>query len=138
MAVDNHEGFIDMEHTRRANATEENPFPHLAECLPTGISAVLADKGFASAANRETLAQKGVADFIMHKASRGKPLAPWWSALNKMIGRVRYKVERAFGTLKRQFSMACARYIGFAQVHAQMVMAAINFNLLKAANRLVF
>ena len=137
VAVDSHEGYIDVVHTRPANEAEVSQFPHLVECLPPGVSGVLADKGFASAANRETLAQKGLADFIMHKASRGKPLAPWWSALNKMIGRVRYKVERAFGTLKRQFGMARARYMGFAQVHAQMVMAAINFNLLKAANRLV-
>ncbi|WP_428542396.1 hypothetical protein [Profundibacter sp.] len=38
--------------------------------------------------------------------------------------------------MKRLFGLQRARYFGRARVHAQMVMAAIAQNLLKAANRI--
>ena len=40
----------------------------------------------------------------------------------------------AFGTMKRLFGLHRARYFGRAKTHAQLAMAAIGQNLLKAAN----
>ncbi|MDG2403498.1 MAG: hypothetical protein P8M25_00630, partial [Paracoccaceae bacterium] len=41
-----------------------------------------------------------------------------------------------FGTMKRLFGLHRARSFGVAKTHAQMVMAAISQNLLKAANKI--
>ena len=45
-------------------------------------------------------------------------------------------VEQCFGTMKRLFGLHRARYFGVARTHAQLAMAAIGQNLLKAANRI--
>jgi IS5 family transposase len=67
---------------------------------------------------------------------RGHPGHPLLKAFNKKIGAVRFKVEQAFGTMKRRFHLARARYFGTAQVQAQMCWAALGMNLLKAHRKL--
>ncbi|MBT6925129.1 MAG: hypothetical protein HN984_02735, partial [Marinovum sp.] len=47
-----------------------------------------------------------------------------------------FRVEGCFGTMKRLFGLHRARYLDVAKTHAQMVMAAIGQNLLKAANKI--
>uniref|UniRef100_UPI000373807E transposase n=1 Tax=Brachymonas chironomi TaxID=491919 RepID=UPI000373807E len=44
--------------------------------------------------------------------------------------------EQAFGTMKRRFNLARARYFGAAKVQAQMCWAALGMNLLKAHRKL--
>ena len=51
-------------------------------------------------------------------------------------GAIRFKVEQAFGTMKRRFNLARARYFGVAKVQAQMCWAALGMNLLKAHRKL--
>ena len=55
---------------------------------------------------------------------------------NKLISKQRFRVEQSFGTMKRLFWLHRARYFGLAKTHAQMVMAAISLNLLKATNKI--
>ena len=55
---------------------------------------------------------------------------------NKLISKQRFRVEGCFGTMKRLFGLHRARYFGVAKTHAQLVMAAISQNLLKAANKI--
>jgi len=52
---------------------------------------VKADKGYASAANRQALKDRGFKDSIMHKATKDKPLTVWQSKFNQLICRTRYK-----------------------------------------------
>ena len=77
-----------------------------------------------------------MADLIQHKGAKGKPLAPILKKLNTVIGGLRFKVEQAFGTMKRKFHLARARYFGTAKVQAQMCWAALGMNLLKAHRKL--
>ncbi|MDD3765172.1 MAG: transposase [Nevskiales bacterium] len=74
--------------------------------------------------------------FPQYRAARNRPLQSWQKMINRLISRVRYKVERAFGTMKRQFGLNRARYFGVRKTEAQFAYAAINMNLLKAANKL--
>jgi len=53
-----------------------------------------------------------------------------------MISKHRFRIQQCFGTMKRLFGLHRARYFGGAKTHAQMVMAAISQNLLKAANKI--
>ena len=72
----------------------------------------------------------------MRKAARNRPLRQSEKRFNKQISKRRFRVEQCFGTMKRLFGLHRARYFGVAKTHAQMVMAAISQNLLKAANKI--
>ena len=97
---------------------------------------MLADKGYASAANREYLKNKGIGDLIQFKGSRSHPVHPLQTRMNRAIATLRYKVEQGFGTMKRRFHLGRARYFGAAKTQAQMAWAALGLNLLKAMRKL--
>ena len=127
------EGFIEKVHTTPANKGESPEF----ETMVAGSKAkrVLADKAYASAKNRDLLKGK-YRDGILHKAVRGCPLRPSQKRFNKLISKQRFRIEQCFGTMKRLFHLSRARYFGQSKVHAQITMAAIGQNLLKAANKI--
>lgn len=127
------EGFIETVHITPANAAECKPF----EAMIAGANAqrILADKAYASKVNRASLKGR-YRDGIMRKAARGRPLRPSEKRFNRLICKRRFRVEQTFGTLKRLSGLQRARYFGVAKTHAQMAMAAISSNLLKAANRI--
>ena len=127
------EGFIDHVHTKPANCAESPEFGHMI----TGANAqrILADKAYASRANRAAL-QGRHRDGIMRKAARNRPLRGSEKRFNSLISKRRFRVEQCFGTMKRLFGLHRARYFGVDRTHAQLAMAAIGQNLLKAANRI--
>ena len=135
-AVDSEDGYVEHVQVRPANEAEITRLPDIVDALKPGVVAVLADKGYASKANRQFLQERGIGDLIQHKGSRGHPLHPLYSQFNKKIGAIRFKVEQAFGTMKRRFNLARARYFGTAKVQAQMCWAALGMNLLKAHRKL--
>lgn len=96
---------------------------------------MLADKAYASKANRARLRGKH-RDAIMRKAARNNPLRASQKRVNKLISKRRFRVEQCFGTMKRLFGLHRARQFGVAKTHAQLAMAAIAQNLLKAANKI--
>ena len=135
-AVDSEDGYVEHVQVHPANEAEINKLPEIVEALSPGIEAVLADKGYASKANRQWLAERGIGDLIQHKGSAGKPVHALLKQFNKQIGSIRFKVEQAFGTMKRRFHLGRARYFGTAKVQAQMCWAALGMNLLKAHRKL--
>ena len=127
------EGFIDKVHATPANCAESPEFGHMI--AGANAQRVLADKAYASKANRATLRGKH-RDGIMRKAARGRPLRASEKRFNKLISKRRFRVEQCFGTMKRLFGLHRARYFGVAKAHAQLALAAIGQNLLKAANKI--
>ena len=127
------EGFVTKVHTTAANKGESPEFATMID----GAKAqrVLADKAYASKANRDMLRSRH-RDGIMRKAVRGRPLRASEKRFNKLISKRRFRVEQCFGTMKRLFGLHRARYFGLAKTHAQLAMAAIGQNLLKAANKI--
>ena len=127
------EGFIDKVHATPANRAESPGFGTMIE----GAKAqrILADKACAARANRAAL-QGRHRDGIMRKAARNRPLRASGKRFNKLISKRRFRVEQCFGTMKRLFGLDRARYFGLAKTHAQLAMAAISQNLLKAANKI--
>ena len=132
------EGFVTKVHTTPANKGPANKgeSPAFATMID-GAKAqrVLADKAYASKANRDMLRSRH-RDGIMRKAVRGRPLRASEKRFNKLISKRRFRVEQCFGTMKRLFGLHRARYFGLAKTHAQLAMAAIGQNLLKAANKI--
>jgi IS5 family transposase len=96
--------------------------------LPEHI-ALFADKGYASAKNRELLKTRKLKDRILKRAVKGKPLTGREKQFNKLVGKVRYKVERVFASIRRWFSSENARYRGLAKTHTQHLMEAMAYNL---------
>ena len=133
--VDTEDGYVEHVQAHPANQAEVNKLPEIVDRLVAEVAkpaAVLADKGYASQANRDHLAEHGIVDLIQHKGTRGHPVHPLRRKFNSVIATLRYKVEQAFGTMKRQFHLARARYFGVAKTQAQMAWAALGMNLLKA------
>jgi transposase, IS5 family len=138
-AVDSQDGYVDHVEVHPANEAEVNKLPGVVQALTDqGIKpkALLADKGYASKANREHLKANEICDLIQFKGSRGHPVHPLQTQMNKAIATLRYKVEQAFGTMKRRFGLGRARYFGAAKTQAQMAWAALGMNLLKALRKL--
>ena len=117
------EGFVDKVYTTPANVGESPQFGTMIK--GSNAQRVLADKAYASKANRAALKGKH-RDGILHKAVRGRPLRQSQKRFNKLISKQRFRVEQCFGTMKRLFGLHRARYFGVAKTHAQMVMAAIS------------
>lgn len=128
------EGFIDRVHTTPANKGESPEFKTMVE----GAKArrIMADKAYASKDNRAYLSAQNHRDGILHRAARGRPLRASEKRFNKLISKQRFRIEQCFGTMKRLFGLARARYFGLAKTHAQLAMAAIGQNLIKAANKI--
>jgi len=73
----------------------------------------------------------------MHKATKKHKLTDREQAVNKTISKVRYKVERTFGSLHRWFGAGIARYVGLQKTHAQHIMESIAYNLYRAPGIIV-
>ena len=68
----------------------------------------------------------------MYKAARNRPLKAAEKVINQKISRFRGKVERAFGTLKRDYGLFRCRYLGRVKTELQFMLSATAFNLKKA------
>jgi IS5 family transposase len=126
------QGYVEKVAVTPANVSESRYFEKAIEGVET--SRYYADKGSASAENRAILKKKGVKSGIMYSAYKNKPLGHWQKVFNKLVSRVRFKVEQAFGTLKRRFKFTKTSYFGTEKVLGQCLLKAIAFNLLKAVN----
>lgn len=133
--ADAHDGFIEKVEVTPANKSEVQQLASIVAGTKSGRR-LFADKGYASADNRQKLRAAQLKDGIMHKASRGKPLTRWQKKFNRLVSHQRFRIEQAFGTLKRRFQFYRASYIGQAKVLGQMLLKAICFNLLKAVNKI--
>ena len=99
--------------------------------LPKHI-ALKADKGYQSEKNRLLLQEKELKNHILKKAKKNQPLTHWEMKFNKLVGKVRFKVERTFGGIKRWFNGGVARYRGLEKMHTQNLMEAICYNLYRS------
>ncbi len=136
VSVDTESGYVLGVHTAPANESETKHLERALDKLDTAPEILFADKGYASASNRALLKERGIDDGIMHRAVRGQPLTGLQKEINRLIGKVRYRVEQGFGTLKRLFRMGRASYCGLAGVTAQLTLKCLCLNLLKAANKI--
>lgn len=93
---------------------------------------VKTDKGYSSKSNRDFLKENNLKSGIQHKAVRGKALTPREKTFNKMISKTRFVVERTFGSIKKWFDGAKARYKGIQKVDYQHQMQAIAYNLYRS------
>ena len=134
ISVDAKVGFILGGHITPASTADTTEIERIVNesGIPEG-SIVFADKGYASAGNRNILADKKLKDGIMYKAARNRPLTSAQRIINKLISSVRYKVEQSIGTLKRGYQFFRMRYKGLKKGNMEFLLNAMAFNLKKAA-----
>ena len=133
IAVDAEHGFILSGHATPANRADCKELMAVVRgCGLDEGAPVFADKGYSGQQYRQELEEAGYFDGIMYKAARSRPLSEPQRLVNRAISRFRGRVERAFGTLKRNHRMARARYLGAAKVGLQLLLDAMAFNLKKA------
>ncbi len=84
-----------------ANADDGQQLPDVLQVANTR-QRLLADRGYDSAANRQTLQQHGLADGIARRAKRGQTAKVRLKQRNKKINRTRARVEHVFAALSQQ------------------------------------
>lgn len=91
-----------------------------------------ADKGYKSQVNDQLLRDRKLKNHIMYKESKGRKLTPREQQCNRLISKIRYRVERTFGSMRRWFGAGIARYVGIMKTHTQHLMEAIAHNLYRS------
>lgn len=129
-SVTDENGLVLAEETTAAN---ESDIKHLETPLKKANlpekALVYADKGYDSAENKKTLTRMKLKSRIMHKGTRSHKITERERRINVAISKIRYRVERTFGSIHRWFGGGTARYVGLAKTHAQHIMEAVAYNL---------
>jgi len=107
------------------------------ELLHGDETSVWADKAYVSAERAEAFAGPGKFWGVMRKAPRGGKLHPVDEHINRLIARVRARVEHPFRVLKRQFGYIKTRYRGLARNRAQLFSLFALGNLYLVRRRLM-
>ncbi len=94
--------------------------------------AVYADRGYDAERLHSHLAAAGIADGVMRRARKGRPLSPEELARNHDIAPRRRPVEKVFGTLKRSYGLARMPYFNQARNTVAFTLACIAYNLRRA------
>lgn len=90
---------------------------------------VHADKAYCSQKHCEALKARGIKNGTQDKAVKNKPLTQRQLQRNRLITKVRYVVERTFGSQARWFGSKILRYRGKAKAHAWHILQAMAYNL---------
>lgn len=88
-----------------------------------------ADKAYCSQRHRDALKARGIKNGIQDKAAKNNPLTRRQLQRNRLITKIRYVVERTFGSQARWFNAKTLRYCGLAKAHAWHLLLAMAYNL---------
>ncbi len=94
---------------------------------------VFGDRGYDSKRLYDHLATLGIADGIMKRAARNRPLSPDAVNRNHAISAVRRTVEKVFGTLKRHYRLDRMRYFTQSRNRVRVLLSLIAYNLRRAS-----
>jgi IS5 family transposase len=128
--VDEVHGLVQAVEVTAANVYDGHMLTPLLESidLPEETE-VLADKGYCSQQNEESLQDRNLVSKIMQKKKKNQEMTPEVRASNHSISKTRYRVERSFGALKKHFGWRRSIYVGLSKTADYLVMGAIAFNL---------
>jgi transposase, IS5 family len=127
VGVDEGSGLIRSVMTTPANINDTTP----ADDLIRGDERVVwADAAYDTHARRARLKAEGKIPRIARRPNKHHPkLPPRLKRYNRLIARRRAAVETTFATLKCRMKLTTIRYVGLAKATAQVLFAAIAFNM---------
>lgn len=123
-------GLVIAVETTAANCHDSKPL--LALLDKAGIkpgNRVHADKAYYSQKHHDALKSRGIKNGIQDKAVKNRPLTKRQLQRNSLIAKVRYVVERTFGSQTRWFGSKVLRYGGLTKAHAWHILQAMAYNL---------
>jgi IS5 family transposase len=95
--------------------------------------AVYADAAYDTHARRALLKARAIKDRIMHRPNKHHPvLPPGQRRRNRVISRIRARVETIFAILKRHYGYVRVRYIGLVKNQSHLHLLCIALNLRRA------
>jgi transposase, IS5 family len=132
VGVDEGSGLIRSVITTPANVNDTVP----ADDLIRGDERVVwADAAYDTHARRARLKAEGRKPRIARRPNKHHPdLPPRLKRYNRLIARRRASVETTFATLKCRMRLTYIRYVGLTKATAQILMAAIAFNMRRWAS----
>lgn len=74
---------------------------------------------------------------IMHKGTKARKITERQQRVNVAISKIRYRVERTFGSIRRWFLGGVARDVGLVKTHAQHMMEVMAYNLYRTPGIIV-
>ncbi len=126
VGVDQGSGIIRSVITTPANVNDTTP----ADGLIRGDEkAVWGDAAYHTHAREAALKARGMKARLMRRANKHHPLSERMKRYNRLLARRRGQVETTFATLKNRMGLTRIRYVGLAKASAQVLMAAMAFNL---------
>ena len=127
VGVDEGSGIIRAVITTPANVNDTTP----ADNLICGDEPVVwGDGAYHTHAREAALKARGVKPRLARRPNKHHPkLPPRLARYNQLIARRRAAVETTFATLKNRMGLRVIRYVGLAKATAQLLIAAMAFNL---------
>jgi transposase, IS5 family len=92
---------------------------------------VYADKIYDTGNNDELLKSRGIENGIMINSGGRREVTEMERSCNRFLAGIRYPVERIFGTLKRSYKYARARYVGLHKNDLHLKILSMAYNLRK-------
>jgi IS5 family transposase len=117
VGVDAQSGIVHSLDTTTAKVHDSQVWDELLHGAETSL---WADRGYVSAAREAAFAGPGKFWGVMRKAPKGGRLDPIEADINRLIARVRARVEHPFRVIKRPFGYLKTRYRGLAKNRAQL------------------
>jgi IS5 family transposase len=117
VGVDSRNGLVHSLETTTARVHDSQIWDELLHGEETSV---WADKGYVNAERAAEFAGPGKFWGVMRKAPKGSELHPLDDRINRLIAKVRARVEHPFRVIKRQFGHVKTRYRGLAKNRAQL------------------
>lgn len=105
----------------------------LSQVIVGDETELYADSAYIGPRTRELLKRHRMRDRVQTRGARGHPLSAAAKARNIEIGVTRGRVEAIFGHWKRHWRLGRSRFMGRARTATHLSLAAIGWNLWKAA-----
>lgn len=115
------------------NAADTDCFDRLVQGDEGGV---YADAAYDKHERHDDLARRGVADGLMRRRNRHRPLPEREQARNAAVSKVRMPAEGVFGYLKQALGWRKARYAGLAMNEFELLIKCAAWNLVRARNML--
>jgi IS5 family transposase len=134
VGVDAHSGVVHSLQTTTAKTHDSQVWDDLLHGAETSV---WADKAYVSAEREAAFSGPGKLWGVMRKAPNGGALDPIEDDINRLIAKVRARVEHPFRVVKRQFGYVKTRYRGLAKNRAQLFTLFALANLFRVRRRLL-
>jgi transposase, IS5 family len=134
VGVDSRNGLVHSLETTTARVHDSQIWDELLHGEETSV---WADKGYVNAERAAEFAGPGKFWGVMRRAPKGSELHPLDDRINRLIAKVRARVEHPFRVIKRQFGHVKTRYRGLAKNRAQLFTLFALGNLFLVRKKLV-